>query len=285
MTLVKDEDERGPKLKLVGTWGPEETAELNRSRIRRLEVNRAKGFRGETLDFLAEAGALDALEVIDMTIRDIGGIHRQSSLIRLKLSTYDKSPVDLSAFPRLESCFLEWRTGADSVFSSSSLRELYINGFPDEDLQRVSSLELLHSLRLGGCRRLLLSLSGVDRLRDLRDLGIYDAWKLTTLAGIDELGGHLTSLRLAVCRKVANLSPIESCRLLRRLDISDMGTIDSLKPLDGLTDLEELYFSGTTNIRDGDLDGIARLPRLRAVGYQNRRHYTHRREQLDDSWS
>ncbi len=45
------------------------------------------------------------------------------------------------------------------------------------------------------------------------------------------------------------------------------------------TKLSEVVFYESTNIRDGDLSPLMKH-RLSSVSFQNRRHYSHRREQF-----
>jgi hypothetical protein len=67
---------------------------------------------------------------------------------------------------------------------------------------------------------------------------------------------------------------------LKEVYLCDVGDIDTLAPLQKLRSLEVVFAWGNTNIRDGDLSVLTRLPRLKMVTFQNRRHYSHRREQI-----
>ena len=65
---------------------------------------------------------------------------------------------------------------------------------------------------------------------------------------------------------------------LGSLGLDNMGDIQSLKPLAQLSQLHRVTFVESTNILDGDLSPLVGLPSLELVSFQNRRHYSHRRE-------
>ena len=67
---------------------------------------------------------------------------------------------------------------------------------------------------------------------------------------------------------------------LMRLFLNNIGPLASLAPLDQLTNLEWMTFDGSTNILDGDLSPLTRLPHLSRVAFQNRRHYSHTRKEI-----
>jgi hypothetical protein len=60
---------------------------------------------------------------------------------------------------------------------------------------------------------------------------------------------------------------------LRRLDVSEGGIIESLKPIADLRLLEQLYLYGSTKIADGDLTPLLGMTRMRDLRIMNRRHY------------
>lgn len=66
-----------------------------------------------------------------------------------------------------------------------------------------------------------------------------------------------------------------------RARLIDLGSVSSLRCLSGLTELEEVLIYGSTNVRDGDLGWLANLPKVKNLSFQNRRHYTHKREEFD----
>jgi hypothetical protein len=64
--------------------------------------------------------------------------------------------------------------------------------------------------------------------------------------------------------------------------VNNCGDIETLKPLSRLTSLEWVTFSESTNIVDGDLSSLFQM-RLSRIAFQNRRHYSHKREAFHPS--
>jgi len=62
------------------------------------------------------------------------------------------------------------------------------------------------------------------------------------------------------------------------LHLNDDGILESLGPIALLANLREVLFYETTNIADGNLAMLKKLPQLEKVSFQNRRHYSHKRE-------
>ena len=103
--------------------------------------------------------------------------------------------------------------------------------------------------------------------------------RLESLAGIEGLEA-LEELEIHTCRAIRSIDEIGSLSNLKKLRLNNDGEIESLKPLEKLSTLEEVSFYESTNILDGDLSPLLRQNRLSRVSFQNRRHYTHRREEF-----
>ena len=120
-------------------------------------------------------------------------------------------------------------------------------------------------------------------LKELQDLELARLTKLTSLAGIEGLS-KLEDLNIDTCRRVHSIDEVRHLTRLRSLGINNCGDIESFKPLNQLTKLEHIAFVDSTNVLDGDLWPLKRQEHLRTVAFRNRRHYTHRREELDERW-
>jgi hypothetical protein len=153
-----------------------------------------------------------------------------------------------------------WRALAGCVL----LEEALLNGLTGANLRPFAGWTRLR--RLTVTRRGLASLTGIERLGalselDLRMLAVADLTPLATLAA-------LRSLRLIGLQAAHDLSPLAALSGLRRLEVSragieesDVVTVDSLRPLSGLAELEEAVLDGTV-VADGDFSPLAGLPRL-----------------------
>jgi hypothetical protein len=97
---------------------------------------------------------------------------------------------------------------------------------------------------------------------------------LEDITAVAQIGSPvLTELVLASCRWITSLSAMSSLIGLRRLDVSEGGIIESLKPIADLRLLEQLYLYGSTKIADGDLTPLLGMTRMRDLRIMNRRHY------------
>jgi hypothetical protein len=91
---------------------------------------------------------------------------------------------------------------------------------------------------------------------------------------------ELVELEITNCPRLERIDVVARLAELQKLTLGNNGKVESLKPLRGLRNLHWLTFPESTNIVDGDLTPLLELPSLRKVAFQNRRHYSHRREQI-----
>jgi Leucine-rich repeat (LRR) protein len=220
---------------------------------------------------------LASFTIIDFTIADVSPVNLLTSLRALDVNTYCKTELRFSQFPLLENCALEWRPKASSLFEHTGIRDLFINKYPGKDLSAFSKMASLKSLALASPR--LATLKGVEALTGLTFLGIYVARRLTSLHGLEVLT-NLERLEVNNCRHIGSIASIAGLRRLRQVHICTDGDIESIRPLENLEDLEVFLFYESTNVLDGDLSVLKRLPKLRTVAFMERPHYSHRRSDL-----
>jgi Leucine-rich repeat (LRR) protein len=251
---------------------------LQEKEIAELELNDGKGWHGESIEFIRKFPNLKALDIIDFRIQSVEPVHDLNQLRTLTILTYCKTRLQFSNFPFLEECSLEWRQGAESLFDSVQLKELFVNRYKGRDLRSFSKLHNLVSLILLGAS--IASLAGIEALTKLNRLRLGDLRRLQSLTGIENLTA-LERLNVGTCRKIGGIDQVARLSNLREFFLNNDGPIASLKPLDSISGLETVTFSESTNVLDGDLSPLARQPHLSRVSFQNRRHYSHRRE---DFW-
>lgn len=279
---VEIESKDGHRTAIVsGAFTERDRAMMQDHGVRSLEINEAKGFAEDNVDFLEHLPELESLVLLHSNISNIGAIHYLHELRELTVDTYCQTPIDFSRFPALRKCFLEWRPGSESVMAARSLEELYINGFPLHDLAAFELLPLVRSIKLGNGA--LTTLRGLDAFPSLLEFGLYGQRRLRSLQGIELISQELERLDLEKCKSIVSLAPISKLTRLRDLWFVDCGAIQSLAPVIGLRKLETVYFYESTKIDDGDLSPLLALPALRDVSFMNRRHYTHTREQVQAS--
>jgi len=253
-------------------WSARIAEYLSSKEVVELELNVAKGWRGQDLSFLAALPGLLVFEIFSFGIQDISPIHTLHNLKKLGVTTYCLTELDFSAFPKLESCSLEWRPKAKSLFDCITLTDLFVNRYKGQDTASFAKLRNLESLGLYNAS--IKDLHGLSELKALRLLSLAALRGLSSLSGIENLTG-LAELEMNTCRRINSIEQVRTLTNLRKLYLTNMGDIESLKPLENLNRLESVAFPQSTNIKDGDLWPLLRHKKLLRVAFQNRRHYSH----------
>lgn len=273
-TLTFEDGRYGRRAVLYAEWSEGLEKQLKEHEVVELELNMAKGWRGADLSFLTRLSFLEAFDILDLTIEDVTPIHALHKLRRLGLTTYCSTEIRFSEFPLLETCGIEWRPKAKSLFDCKTLKSLFVNRYKGKDTEPFSNLTNLESLAILNAP--IASLHGLSSLGKLKSLRLGALRRLDSLRGIENLKA-LEVLDINTCRLVNSLAEVGSLFQLRKLFVNNCGDIESLKPLSRLTSLEWVTFSESTNIVDGDLSSLFQM-RLSRVAFQNRRHYSHKRE-------
>src|SRR5207302_5835563 len=137
------------------------------------------------LSFLAMLPHLRSFKIIDFRIASVDPIHILHELQSLDVITYCRTEIRFSAFPKLESCALEWRPKATSLFDCTSLKELFVNCYDGTEVTPFTKLVNLESLAILNAP--IENLSGLGRLKKLRSLRLANLKQLASLAGIERL--------------------------------------------------------------------------------------------------
>jgi hypothetical protein len=271
----------GKKMVLCGKLSENIVKHCADNGIVELELNWAKGFRGG-LNLLEEFGGLLALEICDYTIEDITVIHRLKDIKGIKelnIRTYCKTPIDFSGFENLRRLSVFWRKGIIGLDRLKNLKSLFLYKYnpPSGDLSQLARIESLEELSLKVPN--IKSIGDIRTLKNLKSLGIYAATKLENIEGV-KLLPNLNTLEIEGCGKINDITPIGELIGLEKLSVSNCKRIESLRPLEKLENLSELRFIESTNITDGGIAFIKKLPSLKNVIFQNRRHYDLKREEF-----
>ena len=277
MSFILEQGIYGQQVVVTGPWSTVIADYMRREGIRELYLNQARGWTGSTLGFLETVPDLIAFSILDFSIEDVSPVHQLSALRSIEVSTYCDTTIDFGVFPDLERCVLYWRANSESVFSCPALRWLFLHrysGSSSEVFARSASLEELFVANAE-----LREIEHLATLARLKVLGLYNLKRLASLRGLGQLV-QLEALEINGCKGIDSLDELSALVHLRRLHLNDDGAISSLRPIRSLSQLEEFLFYESTNIVDGDLTPLIGLPYLRNTSFQNRRHYSHTRENL-----
>jgi internalin A len=231
--------------------------------------------RGDDLSFLERLPDLRGLVLNAGAVRDLSPVAGLTRLETLTLNTPSKPrlPLDFGAFPLLERLRTYWNPGFESVFSCRRLETLFVFGPPDADLTRFGEMSGLKRLELSQGRKLVTS-AGVPE--GLEFLGLYQQAAFAELV----VPRSLRVLAVESCKKLASLDAVAG-HSLTRLKVANCGDIASLAPLRGMDELEEFFAWESTRIVDNDLSVLSELPKLRAIGMQDRAAYRPRVSEIE----
>lgn len=272
----------GPRAVLTSPWSEAIGAEIKSRECREIVINHAKGWKGNDLSFLSEFPELKALTILDFTITSVEPIHSLKELQFLRVMTYCRTPIRFSSFPVLEDFGLEWRAGAESLFEHVRLRKLFVNSFKGKDAEAFGRLVNLENLAILNAP--IGNLNFLETLGKLRVLRLANLKKIHSLKGIERLV-NLEELEIHTCRSIGSIDEIGSLPVLKKLYLNNDGDIASFKPLKRLENLEAVIFYESTNVVDGDLSPLALQKNLSRVSFQNRRHYSHKREDFGAAYN
>jgi Leucine-rich repeat (LRR) protein len=255
---------------------------MKRRGITELDINHAKGFTGSSIEFLERVPVVRCLGVATEDVEDFSPLHALHELRALSLWTGgDRSPLDFDQFPFLESCDFEWRPRAKSLFNRTTLRRLYIDHYSGHDTDPFAGLTNLEELTIATAP--IRDLSGLSGLKSLRTLGMYLLTRLESLRGIEGLTG-LTKLNIRTCRKITSIDEIAALSALESLTLANCGDIATLRSVERLQNLKHISFAESTNIVDGDMTPLERIPGLKVNGFINRGHYNRVNENFPGPW-
>jgi Leucine-rich repeat (LRR) protein len=236
-----------------------------------LELNWSRGFRGD-LKPLEKMTYLLGFDIFDYTIENISEIQCLKKLRSLSVSTYCKTPIDLNVFENLVKLSLFWRKGVAGLESLKKLKSLFISGYSpmSRDLSQLAQIKTLEKLSLKAAA--IKSVGNIEMLQNLKSLGIYSATELENIDGIRTLV-NLKELEIEGCGKIGSIAAVGELAGLEKLSVSNCKRIISLKPVEKLKRLTELRFIESTNIVDGEIAFVKKLPKIKKVIFQNRKHY------------
>jgi hypothetical protein len=267
-----EKGEYGQRLVLNAGWSDQILDYMLAHDIKEVNINYARGFTGQNVDFLTKVPFLAAILIIVYHTPNLQAINSLHNLRSLSIGGQEKVQIDFANFPQLVQCALMRKIKTKGLFECTTLRDLYLNPYSAKDTSNLAALSNIESLRLISAPA--VELNGLRHLEKLTKLEISYFTKLPSLSGIEYLTG-LESLEINACRKLTNIEEVKELRNLKRFVVANCDDIASLKPLEHLDKLEKVIFNESTNIVDGDLSPLENLPHLKLVAFRNRKHYSH----------
>lgn len=250
---------------------------IKQNNIRNFELNYYNEYKLNDISLLYEiAESVEGLIVIGENI-SLKGIENFHNLRMLNITDEYSFPIDFSIFTNLERCSILWHKNINNLSACKKLRELIIkklrlSGTGRNILYETDDIEHLTLIQ---CR-----IENLDFLKTYMKLKSLELYYISTLRNIDRLSycsRFLEKLVLDHCKNIQVYNSIKSLEQLEYLMLNDNTEIKSLAFIKGLKNLKHLSFVGT-NVLDGD---ISICKAINYVGFDNKRHYSHKFEEIN----
>jgi Leucine-rich repeat (LRR) protein len=244
--------------------------------IRIVELDHEEGFSDKNADFLI---GLDFVEgvVVSASLRNMDWLAMKKNLRLLYVDSTVGNRLDLSDQTDLEMLYLMRCPQQVNGFGAClKLKHLTLGSYKPtgQDLADLPVLPQLQKLELH--KSGITDLKGLDKLPQLMQLLGEGLPQLQTLDGIGE-AVNLQTLELRNCKRVTSLDALQQVPLLARVKLPNCGQTPNLRFIKNIPHLRFFTFVDT-NVLDGDM---APLVGVDYIGYSDKRHFSHRQEEIE----
>ena len=272
-----DENGMGRCLVLTAQWSDNIVSVIEKENISVLRLSTSAGWEGNNISFIKKIPNIRGIEIYAWDIKDLIPLEDTKNIEYLGIQCQFTKYPDFSNFKNLKKLKIFWTPKANSILSCLWLKSLNIVNYPFQNLYNIKEISGLETLKLTS--RKLSSLHGIENFKDLYNLDLFECPMLESISGINNCK-NIIILEFEKCKKIYDISPIGELTYLKELTISDCGKINSLHDIFNCQLLEVINFIGDTNIEDGNLEPILYLRKLKKIWFADRRHYSHKRNQI-----
>lgn len=231
-------------------------------------------WQGSDYSFLRNLTGIVKLHILSgRESLNINAIEAMTSLETLNLKCITKEKIDFTKLTNLKECVISWWPGAISIFQVITLESLYLDEFKSDDYSELANLTKLKRLVIGNSN--IKDINFLKFLPKLERLELANCRKLNDFTPIKSLS-RLKWLSIDGIQSMSNVNYLDGLENLEYLDISNCKDIESLGMVGGLKNLKAMFFTGNTNIVDGDLIPLTKLPKLAMLAFRSQKHYSHK---------
>ena len=247
--------------------------------IKRVTLNPFNGFTANNLKSIMPLSNVVEELIIGSETINYDGLGEFRKLTVLGALDNKKDIIDLNNFPNLVTLNCNVTDRLKGLENSVKLESLTISDYKSKtkDLYALPSLNDLQYLSL--IKTDITTMQGIERFSNLKKLEIFSASKLETIAPLEALSNSLEEVQIEKCKKVKDYETLRRVKSLKKIILCESGEIKSLAFVNELPLLEFISFWGT-NVLDGN---IKYCEGLNYVGFDNKRHYTHKSEQFKNN--
>lgn len=224
------------------------------------------------LECLTAFKSIWGLHVVQASHFEPGALQRWPNLRYLAIDGADR-PLDLSPFQHLEWLITHWRKGDLWPPEQTPMRRFAVWSPPGDDFSFVPAWSTLRILEV--IRSRAISLTGVERLRELEHLGLIQASRLKSVAALAECS-ELKSIFFENCKRIEDIADLRGCTQLRQLVLAKCDWIDSVRFLDDMPEFDSVRLV-RTYVRDGDMRPLLRA---KQAIFDHKPHYSHHETQI-----
>lgn len=190
-----------------------------------------------------------------------------------------KDPIDLSNFPNLENLACEYSSRLQGLEFCKKLKILALTGYKSKskDLSELPILAELKELLL--IQSNIETVEGIERFKILQKFEIFMSPKLERISSLQNLSNNFQEFHIEKSKKIQDFEVLGEIKSIKKLILSESGEIKNLAFVKELPNLKFISFWGT-NVLDGD---ISYCEGIDYVGFDNKKHYTHKMEQFKES--
>jgi len=256
-------------------WSLDYVEFIQKNDIKALYFNSAKGWRQSNFGFLSELNGIEEINILCPKLDNFKAIEYIRSLEDLSVTGVVADTVDFTLFPVLESCYLYWWRGAESILNAPGLKQAYLDKIKLKDYGQLCNLKSVHRLTIGNSPMSSLEwLKGFEQ--KLSELSLLNCKKIEDFSSVSTQT-ELRKLAISGSPKLYDLEFLASITKLDILDLSDSGSLKSLQPLKNIKSLKAFSFAGEkTTVEDKDLSVLTTLPKLAMLMFGQRRGYSHK---------
>nr|WP_254178232.1 MULTISPECIES: hypothetical protein [unclassified Planococcus (in: firmicutes)] len=225
------------------------------------------------IDFLRECSTIENLSLEGPSVKSMSGAYHLKKLKTLAISDVSRSLIlDFNQLTTLEEIYGTLPPKAEGIGSLVNLKKMQIGGYKPKgkNLEEFAGLKALVDLELTNAN--IVSLEGIQGLKNLNHLELYRMRTLTDIGAIQHLSENLTSLHIEKTKNIQDFTPIGKVQSLVHLALNDCGTISSIQFIKHLPHLSSMRFWDST-VLDGDVSPCIELEH---VDFTNKKHYSHR---------
>lgn len=248
-----------------------------KNKLEGVAVTNYHGYNLKDVDFLSRYTDIKKLSVSE-TIIDINGIYSLTDLEVLMISG-KKRKIDFQFFPNIRQLIVDWSDRIVNLEKCKLLERLAIySGYnpKSKDLKDISNIFWLKKLEINNST--ITSFAGSERFDSLVELEFNYCTNLQDICGFEKSRKKLKSLLFNHCKSIKNHECVAVFNELNILAFNNSGAIKSLNFTENMSSLNSFRFMGT-DVLDGDITPCIGLG---YVSFTNKKHFTHKMEQLNN---